>query len=410
MVFVMLKKWISLLLIGLLLFSTALADDVMRPGDEGENVKELQTLLTSYGYYDGEIDGKYGSGTASAVKLFQKYNDLKRDGKAGPKTMEKLKGESVVTPDDIEKEQAAWLQKGSSGDDVKKLQQHLSDTLFYAGEIDGVFGDALKKAVTEFQKAAGIQADGIAGSATCNALYNRSASIFSTGHPLRTLYSGCRGYDVKLLQQRLKNLNYFNAPVTGYFCEKTAAAVRAFQKDNGMYQDGSADAIVRRHLWPTTAENEPDGYPKLEKGDAGTYVTQAQMRLKAAGFLNDTADGVFGDKTLAAVKAFQKAYKMKADGKIGKDTWALLMTIDLNRAEPESTKKNNLVLRPGDKGVEVKELQAYLVKLGYQITVDGKYGKETTAAVKIFQKLNSLKEDGKAGPNTLHCIYTLLSK
>ena len=67
MVFVMLKKWISLLLISLLLFSTALADDVMRPGDEGENVKELQTLLTSYGYYDGEIDGKYGSGTASAV-------------------------------------------------------------------------------------------------------------------------------------------------------------------------------------------------------------------------------------------------------------------------------------------------------------------------------------------------------
>lgn len=406
----MLKKWISLIVMVLMLFGSALADDVMRPGDEGDNVKQLQTLLTTYGYYEGEIDGKYGSGTTDAVKLFQKNNNLKQDGKAGPKTMAKLTGDKVITPEDVEAARAAWLKKGDDGDDVKVLQQHLKDTLFYTGKIDSVFGDDVHAAVVQFQKAAGIQADGIAGEKTKDMLYNRSASMFNTGHPLRSLYSGCRGYDVKLLQQRLFELNYFNAPVTGYFCDKTAAAVRAFQKDNGMYADGKADAIVRRHLWPSTAENEPDQYPKLEKGDAGTYVTQAQMRLKAAGFLDDTADGVYGENTLAAVKSFQKAYKLKADGKIGRDTWALLMTIDLDKAAPEATAKSTLVLRPGDKGAEVKELQEYLVKLGFKIAIDGKYGKETTAAVKAFQQVHSLKIDGKAGPNTLSCIYTQLSK
>lgn len=406
----MLKKLLSLLLICMLLASPALADDVLRPGDKGEAVKSLQTLLTTYGYYDGTIDGVYGSGTTAAVKLFQKNNDLKQDGKAGPKTMAKLTGSQVITPDDVKAQRAAWLEKGESGEEIKALQQHLKDTLFYAGEVNGTFDEKTEKAVIEFQKAANLQADGIAGEKTQSALYNRTAAIFNGGTPKRTLYSGCRGYDVKILQQRLSALNYFSAPVSGYFCDKTVAAVKAFQKDNGMYVDGSADAIVRRHLWPASAENEPDKYPKLEKGDSGSYVTQAQMRLKAAGFLDDTADGVFGEKTLAAVRAFQKNSKLKVDGKIGQDTWEMLMTIDLSYAEPDSSTAAALVLRPGDKGADVKDLQKYLVQLGYKIAVDGKYGQETTAAVKAFQRSNSLTTDGKAGPKTLSRIYTLLSK
>lgn len=481
----MLKRLISMLLVIVLALSVcgaALADDVMRPGDEGDHVKELQTLLKNYGYYTGAIDGKYGNGTYSAVKSFQKHNDLTKDGKAGPLTMEKLKGSDVVSAPvtdesvalaenkhiqerlthygfytgkidgvigkgskaaikafqeanglekdgvvgaqtlaalnsdtavsqkDVEDEIQSWLKKGSEGDDVKTLQQHLADTLYYTGDIDGVFGDAVHAAVVEFQKAAGIQADGIVGESTRNALYSRSAAIFNGGTPVRTMHSGSKGYDVKLLQQRLAALNYFNAPVSGYFCAKTLEAVKAFQKDNGMLTDGTVDAIVRRHLWPTTAENEPDKYPKLEKNDSGTYVTQAQMRLKAAGFLNDTADGIFGDATLRAVKNFQKSNKLTVDGKIGEDTWALLMLVDLNGAEPDATRPSNAVLRPGAAGLKVKELQEYLVELGYDITVDGKYGPKTTEAVKAFQAANDLTKDGKAGPLTMEVIYTLLSK
>lgn len=406
----MLKKLLSLLLVCMLFTPCALADNVMRPGDTGDNVKSLQTLLAAYGYYDGDIDGVYGSGTTNAVKRFQKNNDLKQDGKAGPKTMEKLSGSDVKTPADKEAERADWLEKGESGEEIKALQQHLTDTLFYVGKIDGIFDDDVYAAVVQFQKAAGIQADGIVGNATRNALYNRAAAIFNGGIPQRTLYGGCRGYDVKILQQRLSALHYFSAPVTGCYCDQTVAAVRAFQKDNGMNVDGQADAIVRRHLWPASAENEPDQYPTLESGDAGAYVAQAQMRLKAAGVLQDTADGVFGEKTRAAVRAFQKKNDLTVNGKIDKATWEALMQVDLSKASPTVSTADSLVLRPGDTGADVRNLQKYLVQLGYEIAVDGKYGQETTTAVKAFQRLSGLTVDGKAGPKTLGRIYTLLSK
>lgn len=65
--------------------------NTMRPGDRGENVRQLQGILKLAGYYDGEIDGSYGPKTTGAVKEFQKAVGLDPDGVAGPKTMEALR-------------------------------------------------------------------------------------------------------------------------------------------------------------------------------------------------------------------------------------------------------------------------------------------------------------------------------
>lgn len=64
--------------------------NVLRPGDKGENVKQLQRLLRVLGRYGGEIDGSYGPKTTEAVKAFQKSVGLADDGIAGEKTMDKL--------------------------------------------------------------------------------------------------------------------------------------------------------------------------------------------------------------------------------------------------------------------------------------------------------------------------------
>jgi peptidoglycan hydrolase-like protein with peptidoglycan-binding domain len=52
--------------------------------------------------------------------------------------------------------------------------------------------------------------------------------------------------------------------------------------------------------------------------------TQIQTALKKAGYYNDAIDGKIGKKTKDAVKEFQKANGLKADGKVGKQTWAKL--------------------------------------------------------------------------------------
>lgn len=56
-------------------------------GSRGEEVRTIQTKLKRWGYYNGSVDGIYGSQTLSAVKWFQSKNGLQVDGIAGTKTL-----------------------------------------------------------------------------------------------------------------------------------------------------------------------------------------------------------------------------------------------------------------------------------------------------------------------------------
>lgn len=56
-------------------------------GSNSEEVKQIQTKLKRWGYYNGAIDGIFGSKTLAAVKWFQSANGLTVDGIVGPKTL-----------------------------------------------------------------------------------------------------------------------------------------------------------------------------------------------------------------------------------------------------------------------------------------------------------------------------------
>lgn len=60
---------------------------ISRYGSSGNEVRQIQTKLKSWGYYDGNIDGIYGSKTVNAVKYFQRKNGLSADGIAGTQTL-----------------------------------------------------------------------------------------------------------------------------------------------------------------------------------------------------------------------------------------------------------------------------------------------------------------------------------
>jgi hypothetical protein len=59
---------------------------------------------------------------------------------------------------------------------------------------------------------------------------------------------------------------------------------------------------------------------------------------------------------------------------------------------------------PGDRGVEVTEVQTLLKGYGYTVTVDGVYGPQTEKAVRSWQKSNGLRVDGIAGPVTMNSL------
>ncbi|MDX6444466.1 MAG: putative chitinase [Blastocatellia bacterium] len=73
------------------------------------------------------------------------------------------------------------LKQGSSGPDVKDLQQKLKDLGFDPNGVDGHFGPGTTKAVTAFQQSKGLQADGVAGPATLAALQGDGAGDAGAG-------------------------------------------------------------------------------------------------------------------------------------------------------------------------------------------------------------------------------------
>jgi len=92
-------------------------EPLLRMGSISNEVKDLQQKLKDLGYYGGDIDGQFGSGTKNAVMLFQKQHELTADGLAGKSTLNMLYSEKahkiVVTPEpilpDVKKEELPML-------------------------------------------------------------------------------------------------------------------------------------------------------------------------------------------------------------------------------------------------------------------------------------------------------------
>ncbi len=85
---------ISLIGIGMLTFiaisENSSVEALSKYGSRGDEVRQIQTKLKRWGYYNGNIDGIYGTQTLNAVKYFQRKNGLTQDGIAGPATLKAM--------------------------------------------------------------------------------------------------------------------------------------------------------------------------------------------------------------------------------------------------------------------------------------------------------------------------------
>ena len=131
-------------------FAAAPSWPVLKSGSSGADVYALQYLLVNKGY-SLTVDGQFGNGTETAVKNFQKSNNLSQDGIVGENTWKKL----IVT-----------VQNGSNNSAVKALQYQLKNKYGFSITVDGAFGNGTQTAVTTFQKNNNISADGIVGATT----------------------------------------------------------------------------------------------------------------------------------------------------------------------------------------------------------------------------------------------------
>ena len=243
---------------------------LLRYGSQNEAVRQLQRDLASLGFYSGTVSGHFGSLTEAAVMNFQKANGLTADGIVGAKTLAKVatlksggssagsssSSTSGSSSSSSSSTASSLLKYGlKNSEAVKTLQQNLKTLGYYkTGSVTGNYGSLTKEAVAQFQRANGLDADGVAGSKTLAKIAEKlkgssssSSGSSSSGSSSTvitsstSLYAGMKNSDaVKQLQENLAKLGFYSGNKTGNFGDLTEQAVIAYQKSKGLTADGVA--------------------------------------------------------------------------------------------------------------------------------------------------------------------------
>lgn len=154
---------------------------------------------------------------------------------------------------------------------------------------------------------------------------------------------------------------------------------------------GFKEPVVAKPTIPTPlaalqyeAEDEIDSDSALPS----FVVSHAQVLLNDLGYPIGVVDGVKGPRTMAAIRAFQKAQGLSADGRVSA---TLLAQLQVARRE-----------------LMVRETQARLARLGYKIgPIDGRTGPRTRAAISVFQESEGLPVTGKVTPELVERLYSI---
>lgn len=220
--------------------------------------------------------------------------------------------------------------------------------------------------------------------------------------PAAMLGLGARGPQVVELQRALSAAGFDPHGFDGYFGPKTLEAVRAFQRSRSLVVDGRVGPQTWGALRPQPTSAPATQPGTLAKGSRGPAVLEVQRLLAAAGFDPHGLDGDFGPKTEAAVRAFQRARGMAADGRVGPQTLEALRGTATAPAQASQP-----TLREGDVGDQVRTLQTRLQAHGRSPgPIDGQFGPVTRRAVVAFQRAHGLAGSGVVDATTWAALAT----
>jgi peptidoglycan hydrolase-like protein with peptidoglycan-binding domain len=286
----------------------------------------------------------------------------------------------------------AALQRGESGTEVTRLQENLKNIGYYDGPLTEFFGSLTEDAVIRFQQDKGLNADGVVGQQTLDAinstLGNTTSQSFNTSFSNRTLKRGDSGKDVEELQRLLKEAGYYDAAITGFYGPKTEDGVLAYQKNRGLTPTGETDPNTLAEL---LGANQPIPSPSpisrdnlfqrsLQLGDNGQDVAELQRLLKQMNYYTQSITGNFDSLTEAALIRFQRDRGLERDGIFGISSQRELLTA-IN-ALPDR-KDDQFGYSP----YSVADLQKRLQdKNLYRGTIDNNFGPETKQAVQNAQE------------------------
>ena len=235
------------------------------------------------------------------------------------------------------------------------------------------------------------------------------------------LQNGSSGPDSALVQSWLNGvLNTSPITVDGKFGSGTAQAVKDFQKQAGLTEDGKVGQNTWNALYTAYAAIHGAGeiYPGIavRSGNRGAVVESMQSDLNVVGKVYTaipslTEDGKFGSGTGTALRIFQKLFNLSSDSVMGEVSFNKLAeaTAAVGASAPLQVPApyGGTALKNGSTGDEVRMVQSFLSVQGGCVpvpTIDGQFGPNTESSVKAFQKKAGLTQDGIVGNQTWNAL------
>ena len=289
------------------------------------------------------------------------------------------------------------LRRRDRNTDVKNLQEKLIELGYLDDTADGIFGEKTQVAIEQLQSDLGMTVTGVATAELQRMLFAGEISAYNPYLPLKR---GDRGTRVSRMQAELKALGYYAGAADGVYGKGTEKAVAAFQKQEGLNQTGQADEETLKALFSESASQNLN-YIELRSGDSGKRVAELISRLVELYYLPSTAEGnEYTSQVARGVRHFQRQNGFDANSVASVAMQEALFDDDAPDYDGYVT------LVPGDRNQRVRELQARLIRLGYQTGyTDGVYGSKTKKAVSAFQKRAGIKATGTADEATQRALF-----
>jgi peptidoglycan hydrolase-like protein with peptidoglycan-binding domain len=257
------------------------------------------------------------------------------------------------------------LKIGSQGVAVSELQAALKLLGYYTGVVDGTYNQSTATAVSQFQKAAGLSANGVVDNTTWERLFpNQSIAASSPSSSLTDkkfpVPSSSPNNNRVVLPSNprptIQSTTVANNTVVNSTAEPrpaTPTTTNTTSQKTTVQQPSTTRPSPRSQPSPRSRETtrskpsprpQPSprsrettrtqktpaiqytaqGLPILRRGMRGSEVVRLQQQLNRLGYLKGSIDGDFGEVTETAVKALQKRYGLEPDGVVGGATWEIL--------------------------------------------------------------------------------------
>ena len=424
---------------------------VLRTGSTGSAVEQLQFWLNTLAQYESSIpsltvDGVYGTGTANAVRAFQRKYGLTVDGVVGQTTWSSLYDQFRSIQSDNGTPNAypgTALREGASGQNVRLVQFWLkiARTVYSSLSnvtVDGKFGSATTAAVRRFQTYFGLTSDGVVGRTTWNKLYEvyndianklLSSSLRPGEYP-GVLRTGSSSTAVRELQFYLYLMSAYESSIPaigidGQFGASTEAAVRAYQRFAGLTVDGIVGRTTWNSLYDKASTLRASGpvvtlkrlpYPgtPLTVGSSGSAVLYYSLLLQRIAYyftsvMSPPLSDQYTDETAAATRSAQELLSLPETGIADADTWTAVEALSLqlaahapnpDRDTPPSTAYPGRAIAEGSAGQEVGQVERWLNRRA-QLSCDedyvadnNRFGAADAAAVRAVQQQAGLLVTG----------------